>query len=354
MKGYEGNIAVVPETYGWGSSAHTEGNYLNADSESLTIGQEFKDRPDKLVFGRSDKPNSRTKSAQKPGGDVEFQFRSDDCLPILMAHFQKYTGSMLGGTSTGTVEYTYVPTRTDPDSIGSAWGTGGYTDPTGDAFTVGVMKKFKPTETGTDNAQWFKSCIVDQLVFNVEADDDAKFTPSFKAFSVDEGTRIAVDPNNAVFGSYSEKSAFESFVGTLNIDGNTSLRVTAFTFTSTNSSEYRPSIGYINPQEYDYGKYGLTGNFQIDAPNAALEHVKAMVADESFSFTGTFFNGANDQITFNMPNLRYEPFDVNLSGGNAQTEYGLPFKAFESQNGSIAPITVKVRTTGMGTAFTKA
>ena len=353
MKGFEGNIAVVPETNGWGSNVYSVGNYLNADSESLTIGQEFKDRPDKLVYGRGDKPNSRTKGAQKPGGDVEFQFRSDDCLPILMAHFQKYIGSTLGGTATGTVLYTFVPTRTNPDWVGSTFGTGEYTSSSGDGYTVGVIKKFKPTSAGTDNAQWFSSCIVDQLGFNLDADEDAKFTPSFKSYSVDEGTRLAVDPPNAVFGSYSEKSAFDSFSGTLSIGGKTTFKVTSFSFTSANNSEDRSSIGYINPQDYDFGKYGLTGVMQIDAPNDALSHIGSMVADKTFAITGTLFNSINDQVTINMPYLRYDPFDVNLAGGNAQTEYGLPFKAFESQNGSTAPIIIKVRTTGMGSAFTK-
>jgi len=351
MKGFEGDISVIPETKGWGSSVFAEGNYLFADSESLSVGQEFKDRPDKIVFGRYEKTNSRTKSSQKPAGDVEYQFRSDDSLPLLMAHFQKYTGTNEG--SAGTTIYTFVPEQGQPDWTGSTFGTGGYTDDPGDIYTVGIVKRFNETATGTDNAIWFKSCIVDQLAFNLEAEEDAKFTASIKAYSVDEGTRIAVTPPNATFGSYSAKSGFESWTGTLNVGGDTSLQITSMTFTSANNSEDRSVIGNLNPTKYDFGKGAITGAVQIDAPNAALEHLGSMVADRALAINGTLWNSSNDYLIFSMPNCKYEPFDVTLAGGNAQTEYPLNFKAFESNDGATSPITITCKTTGMGSAFNK-
>jgi len=180
-KGFEGYIAVLPETKGWGTSTYQEGYFLYADSESLTIGQEFTDRPDKLVQGRSEKPGSRTISAQKPAGDVEFQIRSNDVLPVLMAHFQKHTGSSIGGTNSGTALYTFVPEKGQPDWVGSTWGTGGYSADAGDVYTFGIIKKILDNSDGTDNSMWFKNCIVEQLVFNLAGNEDAKITASIKA-----------------------------------------------------------------------------------------------------------------------------------------------------------------------------
>jgi len=350
-KGFEAWVAALPENKGWGTDTFNEGHYLFADSIVLSVGQEFTDRPDKLVYGRGEKASTRTKGAQKPNGDIEFQFRTNDCVPILMAHFQKHIGTEYG--STGTSEYTFVPEKGQFDWVGSSYGTGSYTSPAGDAFTVGIVEKINDTDTGTDNALWYKNGIVEQLVMTFAAEDDAKMTPSFKFKTVDEGTKItaAYNPNNANFGSYSTLAPFEGFEGTFTVCGRTDLKITNLTVTSVNNSDDRPSLGNLNPTEYDFGKNIVSGVAQIDAPNDSLSHVGSMVADRALAVTGTLFNNANSLMVINMPNCRYEPFDVNPSGANAQTEYGLPFKAYESEDGQTPPITITVKTLGMGSAF---
>lgn len=351
-KGFEGYIAILPETGGWGATAYQQGHFLYCDSESLSIGQEFVDRTDKLVQGRSEKAASRTIGAQKPNGDIEFQMRSNDVVATLMAHFQKHTGSSIGGTQTGTANYVFVPEKGQPDWVGSTWGTGGYTASAGDIFTVGVLRKILDNSDGTDNSTWFKNCIVDKLVFKLDGNDDAKISASIKAKTVDVGTHIGSNLNPpSTLGSYSTLTPFEGYEGTFSIGGRTDLSITSITFTSENTSEDRSVLGYINPQKYDFGRYKLTGVAQIDAPKEALLHLGSMASDLSLAITGTLFNGVNDYITINMPNCKYQPFDVNLSGANSTTEYGLAFKAFESADGATAPITVTVRTTGMGSYF---
>jgi hypothetical protein len=352
-KGFEGYIAVLPETKGWGTTTSSEGFFLYADSESLSIGQEFTDRPDKLVQGRAEKPASRTVSAQKPNGDIEFQMRSDDVLSVLMGHFQKYTGTTMFKTGT-PANYTFVPEKKQPDWVGSSWGTGGYTSDSGDIYTFGILRKILDNSDGTDNSTLFSNCIVDQLVFNLEADNDAKITASIKSKSVDVGTHIgsSLNPPSSL-GSYSSLSPFEGYEGTFSIGGRTDLDITSITFTSVNNTEDRSSLGDLNPTKYDFGRYMVTGVAQIDAPPEALAHLGSMASDLSLAINGTLWNGSNDYITISMPNCKYEPFDVNLSGASSTTEYGLAFKAFESADGATAPISVVVQTTGMGSAFTK-
>lgn len=349
-KGFVSSIAIVPETKGWGSFAHAEGHYLYVDSISLSPNQEFKDHPDKLVYGRGEKPSTRTVGPQKPGGDVEFQFRANDCIPTLMACFQKYIGTQYG--STGTSEYTFVPEKGVPDAIGSSFGTGSYTSPAGDLYTVGVLEKINDTGAGVDDAMMYSSGIVDQLVFNIPADDDAKMTPTFKFGNLDAGTKITLNPNNATFGSYSTLNPFDGFEGTFTIGGDSSLDIMNLTLTIQNQTDDLTVLGKLNPSKYDFGKINVSGNVQLAAPTASLEHLGSMLADKEFAITGTLFNSLQNQMTVNMPICKYEPFEVNPTGANAITEYTMPFKAYESENGVNPPITIKVKTTGMGSAFT--
>lgn len=349
-KGFNSSIAVYPETKGWGSTAHTEGHYLYVDSISLSPNQEFKDHPDKIVYGRGEKASARTVGPQKPGGDIEWQFRANDCIPTFMAFFQKYIGTQLG--STGTSIYTFVPEKGVPDSVGSTFGTGSYTSPAGDLFTVGVLEKINDTGAGVDDAMVYSSGIVDQLVFNIPADDDAKVTPTFKFGALDAGTKITVNPNNAVFGSYSTLNPFDGFEGTFSVGGNSSLDIMNITLTMQNQTDDLTVLGKLNPSSYDMGKTKFTGVVQVAAPTDSLAHLGSMLDDRAFSISGTLFNSLNNQVTYTLPNCKYDPFEVNPTGANAITEYGIPFTAYESENGVTPPITVTVRTTGMGSAFT--
>jgi len=351
FKGFNSSIAVIPESNGWGSTAYAEGHYLYVDSINLSPNQEFKEHPDKLVYGRGEKASARTVGPQKPGGDIEYQFRSNDCVPTMMAFFQKYIGTQLG--STGTSIYTFVPEKGVSDTVGSTFGTGSYTSSAGDLFTVGVLEKMNDTGAGVDDSIWYSSGIVDQLVFNMPGDDDAKITPTFKFYSMDSGTRVVVNPSNAVFGSYSTLNPFDHFEGTFSINGDSSFDLTNVTITLSNQTDDRSVLGRLSPKKYDFGKIKVSGVLQIDAPTDSLDQFGSMLGDKAFSLTGTLFNSLNNQLVFNLPSCKRDSFEVNPSGANAVTEYGMPFTAFESEDGETSPITVTVRTIGMGSAFGK-
>jgi hypothetical protein len=357
-KGFEGWIAVVPETNGWGSTAFTVGNYLNADSESLQIGKEFIERPEKITYGRALKASSRISSLQKPGGAVTYQPRSDDVIPVLMAHYQMYTGTWVGGaaaTTLGSVLYTFVPAKNEPDWVGSTWGTGTYGAASGDMFTVGVIKKFfNTTDNGGTNAMWYKSGIVDQLQFTLTAGQDAKFTPTFKFYTVDAGTALPAsrDPNNSTFGSYSTKQSFISWNGTLAFAGG-ALDITSITINSQNNSEDRQVVGKLNPTKYPFGRFLVSGSIDLDLPKDGLKYVGSMLANGSFTLTGSLYNSALDNIVFNIPNCKYNPFDINFSNGQSETTFSIPFTAYESEDGGTAPIIWQVNTVGYGTVLAR-
>lgn len=352
-KGFEGWVALYPENKGWlGAFTTTRANFLFADSESMHINQEIKERPGKLTYGRALKASNRVIGEQLPAGELEFQFRSDDMPMLLLAHFQKYIGTAFGGAGSlvGSCQYTFVPEKGIPNfSGGTNYGTGSYTSPKGDAFVVGVVNKFfNTTQNGGTNAQWFKSCLVDELQFSLNAGDDAKCKAMFKAGTVDTATFIgsANDPNST-FGSYSALPSYEFWTATLSYGGGT-LDVTKLQWTSKNNMEAFKAIGSKNPSRYRYGRYDISGAFELDFPYDGMKYFGSMIGGSAFAVTATLFNGTSDWMTFNFPNCRLKPFEADMKGGDQETTFSLPFVAYESEDGSTAPVTITVNTLTYG------
>lgn len=346
-KGFEGFIWVAPEGSGWdGTSALIRGNYLFADDESMSINQDIRDRPDKITYGRTLEASSRILGKKAPGGDVTFQFRSDDLPHILMSHFQKYIGTTF---SSGSCRYTFVPEKGVPDYTGNTFGTGSYTSPAGDLFTVAVVKKlFDTTANGGTNGQWFNSCIADELEFMLEANDDAKLKVSFKAARADAGTALPTSMNpSSSLGSYSTKPSFESWSATMFYDGGT-LELNKFALSSKNNLEERLVIGRQNPVNYKFGRYDIEGSFDLDMPYDGMKYFGSQFSGSSFAIVGTLQNASNDWVSFSLPDCRFKPFEVNMKGGAAETAFTLPFKAYQSGGGTVAPITVTLQTTTWG------
>lgn len=347
-KGFEGWIGVFPEGSGWdGTSGAIRGNFLFADDESLGINRDIKDRPNKITFGRTLKASTRVIGKQTPGGDVTFQPRSDDLPHILMAHFQKYIGTAFG-TLAGSSRYTFVPEKGVPATTqSSAFGTGSYTSPAGVLFGVSVVKKlFDTTSNGGTNAQWFNSCIVDELELKMEANDDAKLKASFKASRADAGTAIALNPSSTL-GSYSTKPSFEYWSATMLYDGG-QIELNKFALMSKNNLEERVVIGKLNPTNYKFGRYDIDGSFDLDMPADGMKYFGSQYSGSAFTIVGTMQNASNDWVSWSLPNCRFKAFEVNLKGGAAETAFTLPFKSYESEDGVTAPITMTVQTTTWG------
>lgn len=351
-KGIEAWMLIQPEGSGWnGASAAHRGNFLFADDENLDVGKSFQDQSNKIVFGRGVKASTRISGKQTPGGDLTWQFRSDELPMVMMAHFQKYIGTAIGGAGslTGSCQFTFVPEKGVPDASGNSFGTGSYTSPAGALYTVSVTKKFFDTSlnNGT-NAQKFKSCVIDELEWSMEQDTDAKLKASFKAGTVDHGTAISssVNPNSSL-GSYSVNGAYQYFSATLTVGG-TAQDVTKLNFMTKNGMEPLVTLGKVNPARYKFNKFDVGGSLDLDMPKDGMRYFGSMIGGSSFGIVGTLYNTASDYVTFNMPNCRWENFNANIKGGNSDVSFTLPFKAYESEDGLTAPITVFVETTTWG------
>lgn len=350
-KGIEAWLWFGPEDAGWnGASTLVRGNYVFADDENLDVGKTFMDQDNKIVFGRGIKASTRIAGKQVPGGDFTYQFRSDDCIPVFMAHFQKYIGTQPVGSLVGSAIYTFVHEKGIPDPSGASFGSGAYTAAAGDLYTFGVVKKYFDTDlnNGT-NAQWFKSCIVDEIEVTVEGDTDAKMKVGVKAGSVDAGTAIssASNPNNTAMGSYSTNPAFQYFSATLSVGGTTQ-DITKFAFSSKNGLEELITLGNRNPARYKFGKAIVEGSIDLDMPKDGMRYFGSMTGGSSFSISATLYNGTSDFVAFSFPNCRWKPFNANIKGGNSDVQFTLPWKAYESENGSTAAMTVQVNTTTWG------
>lgn len=347
-KGYDGWV-LAREGNGWGSTTAREGHALFVDSVDLGPNKEFVERPEKIVFGRGMKPALRTSGASKPGGNVEFQPRSDDFPMVLMSHCQMYEGTVSASVAT----YTFVNVKTQPDWAGASYGSGSYTTAAGDMFVMDIWKKFHNASSGTTNVEKYTSCFADEITLSGAANEDLKASFSVKAYSYGSANSPDSDNPNSSLGSYSTNSQFEFFTGTVTFAGqsNTAIDITSFTVNSKNGAEDRVVIGALNPSKYPFGKTSVTGELTMDMPNDGLKHMGSMLNNTSFAFTGTFFNAANDLIAFNMPNCKRENFSANQGGGEETNEMTIPFTAYEDSTSTVAPITWTVRTTGLGSAF---
>ena len=350
-KGYEGWINIR-EGNGWGSTTVREGMFYYVDSVDLSPNKEFTERPEKIVFGRGLKSAHRTSGAQKPGGSVDFQPRSDDLPMVLMSHCQMYNGTVSAGVAT----YTFTNVKTQPDWAGATYGTGAvaslYPTAAGDMFVVDVEKKFHDVTTSANKEEYI-SCIADEITLTAAANEDLKLSASFKADSYGSVNSAASEDPNSSQGSYSTNSQFDYFRGTMTVagDASTAIDITNFSVTSSNGAEERVVIGQLNPSKYPFGRTSIKGEFTLDMPDDGLKHVGSMLDNVTFALTGTWFNAANDQIAFNMPDCRRDPFGVNQSGGEETNEMTIPYTAYESADGDTAPITWTVITTGLGSAF---
>ncbi len=350
-KGFDGFVWIGAEGSGWdGTSGLVRGNYLFADSESMGLNKDIRNRPNKITFGRSLKASTRVLGKMAPGGDVEYQFRSDDLPAVLLSHFQKYIGTSFAA---GSCRYTFVPEKGVPGTAQtSAFGTGSYTSPAGASlFGVSVVKKFfDTTQNNGTNAQWFNSCIADELEFKLDAGDDAKLKVGFKASRADAGTPLGAgaNPNNTLFGSYSTKPSFEHWSATMLWDGG-AVDLNKFQLMSKNNLEERTVIGKINPANYKFGRYEISGSFDLDMPLDGMKYFGSQLSGSAFSVSGTLMNNAsNDWVTFHLPNCRFKSFEANLKGGAADTAFTLPFESYEAEDGSTAPVQIVLQTTTWG------
>lgn len=337
--GFEGWIALFEEDSVVGSTLY-QPQPLHADQESLSLNKEILHKTPMASPSRVSLGDTLVYKAAKPQGEVAYQFRSDDILKVLLAHFQ--AGSVAATTT--PYRYTFFPRMWPLDYTyrgtiaNSPYGQGSASR----VYSVAVGKKlFDTTQNGGTNAYLFKHGICDKLSLSIRSGDDARAKASFKFTDCDAGTAISANPSGTAIGTYSVLPSYESWSGTMSMDGGT-FEMSSLTLVSDQGVQEFSRVGKSAPENFQYSSYSLKGQIGFDLPQDAFRHVGSMVSGEWFSISGTFANSVNDRVIVSIPRARRLPFDYFNHGGDKTLEGMIPFEAFEYQGSS--PITISVDT----------
>ena len=309
--GYEGWIAVY-ENVG-GSLANPQALQVNA--ENLDFGYELRKRNFQVSDGRTTGTFAQVPISTKPKGTLNFQLHTDDCLKFMYSHFQN--GSKSG--IIGTRSYSFYPNRgvsryrsNDRESYNFV------------PYTISVLKKLY--DSGT-NAFFFKNGITETLNLGLSTGQETALEASIRFLDVDYGTAVESAPE----GSYSPHTAFESWSGTVKLDGQT-IDLFSLSLSSTNKLQENLRLGASNPVGYRFMDYQLTGQMAFDLPSSSLDQVGSLFGTKNFSITATLFNSANDCIKLSLPLCRRLPFNYQQTGRTDSLKGAIPFEAFWSDS----------------------
>jgi hypothetical protein len=336
MQRYEGFIGIFHDA-DWDGTSHSNPQLLYADSENLTAGKDIKQKPFQVSNGRVKGTGALVSGPIKPEGDLTYQFRSDDCVRVLMSHFQMGVESSTGSSDgTGPFQYGFYPTRKTPSyTANTGYGEGSYGEQPGYVYSVSVLKKLTDTSSyGGTNSYFFKHGICDKLRVSLSAGRDSKLNPSFKFRDLDYGTAVA----RGLVGSYSQAKAFGGWTATALVGGQ-SLEIEGLDFVSDNGVEEKSRLGRMNPDSFTFGEYSLKGAIKLDLPKDAMKFVGSMFTLQPFSILATLYQGTSNQLVLDIPHCKYLPFDFKLA---ESVEGVIPFQAY-SVNGQY-PIRVTVNT----------
>jgi hypothetical protein len=338
MKGVEGFIAIFGDG-DWNGTSHSFPQLLWADTEDFSAGKEIKQKPFQVGNGRVKGTGAIVSGPIKPEGGVTFQFRSDDCVKVLMSHFQMGSAFTTGSSDgTSNFRYGFYPSRSTPSySANTGYGEGSYGESAGYVYSVSFLKKLLNTSTynGT-NAYFYKHGVCDKLKFSLSAERDARLSASYKFRDLDFGTAVP-----GTVGSYSSERSFMGWSATVLIDGQ-AIDLTGLDFVSDNGVEEKSRVGRLSPESFSFGEYSLKGVLKLDLPKDAMRLVGSMFNVKPFSVLATLYTGTSNQVVLDIPHCKYLPFDFNLTGADEDVSGSIPFQAFSLSNNY--PIRVTVNT----------
>lgn len=339
--GFEGWIQIKSDAAY--DSYDTDGapQLLYVDSESLSFEKEILFHDSRVRNSHVDHVSAPILKAAKPQGDLVFQFRSDDCIKVLLAHFQCGTTE----TTSAPYRYAFYPRTNSLDfSYRGTLPNHPYGSIVARPYTVSVTKYlFKTKSYYEPNAFVFKGGVVDKLGFSLSANSDAKFRPHFFFREVDP-VAVQVPPDDDylsvlpplappiytdITGDYSTLPSFQSWSGRVVRNG-VSIDLTSLSFESTHQTQEQTVVGRQAPESYQLSSYSLSGMMAFDLPDDALLEVGSMFSGGTFSLTATLYNSNSDQVIIEMPSCVRAPFNYNFEEGNRPIKGQIPFRAFEN------------------------
>jgi len=266
-KGWEVALRVAENYLGWGSTVGDTarpGVFLYADSETVGKNTVIKERDAKLIPSRLSPIQTASVEQQSPGGNLTFQPRSDDCLPIVMAFFQ--TATLINGNAATAQLGTWVFTPAGKSFAwsGSAFGTSSM-------YSVNVLEYFGEGLTGTGDSVRYERGIVGKLNLTQEPANDLVMEAEMRFLQatdqVQSGTGLKSQPN--VYGSFSTNKMFIDWNGTLNVNGS-SYSIERVKFNLDNMLTERRKLGQKGFFSFPFGRAVFSGEFDLELEDMSV------------------------------------------------------------------------------------
>jgi hypothetical protein len=338
---WEALLRITPVN-GWQSPGTTgrRGVFLFADSETLDTGAQTKEYDAKLL-GVRESPDSTFQITQyQPKGNIVFQPRVDDILPVLMAHFQSVVKSGTGTYTFGRIGFSpdFGSTGAGVFNIGSAITAGTGTN----AYGINVDVFFGASlVSGTKaNGIRFSSGIVNKLTFSQKYNEALSVTAECK---FNDGSYVTFDTGfvpRSVYGSFSELQQFVDYLGTVTLAGY-SYALDSIDINMNNASSDKGKLGKRGYDRFPFGKYVADGSFELELQ----DDLNSLKEGQTGSLSVNFFLGTDCRIQIDQSNITYKPSTPTVTGGDGYIKWTKPYRAYPP-DGTNAPSTIITVFTG--------
>jgi len=334
-KGWEVAIRIQENFLGFGStigSLTREGFFLYVDSETVGKNPTFKERDEKLVPLRISPAETLSLEQYAPGGEITWQPRTDDSLPIWMAFFQGAThfsgGTSAASNTAGTWRFQAVP-KTLAWTGKQYYGTGNQPTTGTSVYCFNLDKVFGAGMANAANGIRFERGIVSKLSFeqNPSSDLIAKAECRFLQHEDDGTYTTAFSSIPSAAGSLSAKKQLVDWNGTLTVGGQ-SYAIEKIALELDNNITERRKLGQKGFYQFPYGRAIFSGNFELELEDMTL----FAEASAGGTLSARWNTSDGDWIQITCPNIVYKGNDVKVSGPGP-VMIPVTFRAYPSASG---------------------
>lgn len=332
MKGYEGFVTLYNETK-WEGGTVFSPLVLPLDTDALKVGKDYQFKPH-AIGAQYPTQQMMVSSRVTPGGDIGYEFSSENTQRILMSHFQLATR-----LASGETHYSFSPNTANLDFAQEGTNPTGYWGSYhGQVYSV-AMAKVGFTAAGSPNVFVFRNGLCDKFKIDINADSRAFFTASMRFKSVETGSTYGSIPSELT-GSFLSRTPFESWEGTAEFSGYSGPGIVGLSITSERNFEERAILGHRDPLYFQPGEHMVTGEVTLDVNRQSFALFEDMLTKTSMSIAATLYKDINDSIEISLPYVFLKPYELQNPGGNTEWTTRIPFVAYT--NGTLPPITINV------------
>jgi len=205
------------------------------------------------------------------------------------------TNHVVEGLSSVTIDSVVFEVIAYEDGIGS------HTAKAGDTrLSFSVLREFSDLEVGSKPFMLFRGVEVATWNLTAAANAIAKSTFTLWGRGMDGPNENA--PTNSSVAPSIDTEPFDTFTGSLEIDGVPSAIVTDYNFTINNNHAPRFVVGFKNSQDASVGQAVVEGSLTVYFNNTTL--LEKFISQTSFSITLTLQDTNGNQYVVKLPNLK--------------------------------------------------